>query len=402
MKYIWKYKTPEGFDDLVMSGDGEALTALRFEGSREGERSREESVESRETPVFRETRRWLDEYFAGRDPGFTPNYRIEDLTEFRAEVIDELKRIPFGATVSYGDIAKAIAKRHGGAKVSARAVGGAVGWNPIGIIIPCHRVIGADNGLTGYGGGLGNKISLLAHEGSDLFDVRLSAPKDRKDEIDGKFVRLCIQAVNRAAARHGLGRAMCEENGGPTIWLDALAEENDGLAAPFIFDECSDDDAKLLLGSFIDFRSLYQYDLALQLSRLLARRGALVRARMGRILAKTDWKSGGANGLLLSYLASRKGSDPLICRLLDTVCEDNRDGLFLACWHSSGKKVQKCLKRKFENWIEGDASWGSGTGEAWWLGAFLSKWTSERTFPYEQLQTLTQWHLERQLPPTPL
>ena len=89
MEYIWKYKTPEGFDDLVMSGDGEALTGLWFAGSRDAVR-RGEAVELRETPVFRETCRWLDEYFAGRDPGFTPNYRIEDLTEFRAEVIDEL------------------------------------------------------------------------------------------------------------------------------------------------------------------------------------------------------------------------------------------------------------------------------------------------------------------------
>ncbi len=397
MEYIWKYKTPEGFDDLVMSGDGEALTGLRFAGPRDSLR-RGAAVELRETPVFRETCRWLDEYFAGRDPGFTPNYRIEDLTEFRAEVIDELKRIPFGATVSYGDIAKAISKKHGGAKVSARAVGGAVGWNPICIIIPCHRVIGADNGLTGYGGGLGNKISLLAHEGSDLFDVRLSAPNDRKDEIDGVFVRRCIQAVNRAAALHDFGRAKCEEDDGrTTIWLDALTGWGE-FDAPFIFDECSDDDAKLLLESFIDFRSLYQYDLAVQLSRLLARRGALVRGRMGRVIVKTDWSSYVSNGLLLSYLASRKGSDPLICRLLDIVGEDNRDGLFLACWHSSGKKVQKCLKRKFESWIESDASWGGGTGEAWWLGAFLSKWTKEQTFSYEELQALTQWCLEYQMP----
>jgi len=398
MKYIWKYKTPEGFDDLVMSGDGEVLTGLWFAGSCDTTRCGE-SAESRETPVFRETCRWLDEYFAGREPDWKPRYRIEGLTEFREDVVGEMLRIPYGATVSYGDIAKAISKKHGGTKVSARAVGGAVGWNPICIIVPCHRVIGADNGLTGYGGGLGNKISLLAHEGSDLFDVRLSAPRGRKDEIDGKFVRRCIQAVNRAAARHGLGRARCEEqDDGTTIWLEALLDGHGEFVAPFIFDECSDDDAKLLLESFIDFRSLYQYDLAFQLSRLLARRGALVRARMGRVLAKTDWRLYGSNGLLLAYLASRKGSDPLICRLLDTVCEDNREGLFLACWHSSGKKLQKCLKRKFEEWIASDASWGNGTGEEWWLGAFLSKWTVERTFPYEQLQTLTQWHLERQLP----
>ena len=204
--------------------------------------------------------------------------------------------------------------------------------------------------------------------------------------------------MNRAAALHGLGRARCEENDGTTILLDALTDGWGEFAAPFIFDECSDDDAKLLLESFIDFRSLYQYDLAVQLSRLLARRGVLVRARMGRILAKTDWSSYGSNGLLLSYLASRKGSDPLICRLLDTVGEDNRDGLFLACWYSSGKKVQKCLRRKFESWIESDDSWGGSTGEVWWLGAFLSKWTKEQTFSYEELQLLTQWYLEHQMP----
>ena len=399
MKYIWKYKTPEGFDDLVMEADGEVLTGLWFEGSRDVAARLGDAVELSDTPVFRETCRWLDEYFAGRDPGFTPSYRIEGLTDFRKDVITELLRIPYGATVSYGDIAKAISKKHGGANVSARAVGGAVGWNPICIIVPCHRVIGADNGLTGYGGGLGNKVSLLAHEGSDMFDVRLSAPKGRKEEIDGKFVRRCIQAVNRAAARHGLGRARCEEkDGGATIWLDALTDGSCEFTASFIFDECSDDDAKLLLESFIDYRALYQYDLAFQLSRLMARRGSLVRARMGRILAKTDWRSYGSNGLLLSYLASRKGSDALVCRLLDEVGEDSRDGLFLACWYLAGKRVQKRLKCKFEEWIAADASWGDGTGEAWWLGAFLSKWTAEGTFPYEQLQSLTQWHLERQLP----
>ena len=163
MNYIWKYKTPGGFDDLVMCGDDEALTGLWFEGSRDGLRAIS-GCERRETPVFRDARRWLDGYFAGRDPVFTPDYRIEGLTPFRQAVIDEMQRIPYGATVSYGDIARAIAKKRGG-RVSAQAVGGAVGWNPICIIIPCHRVIGADGSLTGYGGGMENKVSLLAHEG---------------------------------------------------------------------------------------------------------------------------------------------------------------------------------------------------------------------------------------------
>ena len=161
--YIWKYKTPEGFDDLAMFGDDETLIGLWFEGSRDDWRNTHE-CERRETPAFRDARRWLDEYFAGHDPGFMPNYRIEGLTPFRQAVIDEMLRIPYGATVSYGDIAKAIEKKRGG-RVSAQAVGGAVGWNPICIIIPCHRVIGADGSLTGYGGGLENKVSLLAHEG---------------------------------------------------------------------------------------------------------------------------------------------------------------------------------------------------------------------------------------------
>ena len=164
MEYIWKYKTPEEFDDLVMSGDGETLTGLWFEGSRDDWRNTRECKRC-ETPVFRDTCRWLDEYFAGHDPGFVPNYRIDGLTPFRKAVINELLRIPYGATVSYGDIAKAIAKKSGG-RVSAQAVGGAVGWNPICLVIPCHRVIGADGSLTGYGGGLGNKMSLLAHEGA--------------------------------------------------------------------------------------------------------------------------------------------------------------------------------------------------------------------------------------------
>ena len=166
MEYSRKYKTPEGFDDLVMCGDDEALTGLWFEGSRDDVHEAR-GYESRETPAFHDARRWLDEYFAGRDPDFTPNYRIEGLTPFRQAVIDEMLRIPYGATVSYGRIAKAIAKKRGG-MVSAQAVGGAVGWNPICIIIPCHRVIGADGSLTGYGGGLANKESLLAHEGVDV------------------------------------------------------------------------------------------------------------------------------------------------------------------------------------------------------------------------------------------
>lgn len=162
-----KYKTPQGFDDLWMVSDGEELTGLWFEGSR-GLLKRRLGRAERDGAVFRETRRWLDIYFSGRQPDFTPRYRMDGLTPFRREVVDAMRAIPFGETATYGDIAAALAKKHGIAKMSAQAVGGAVGWNPICIIVPCHRVIGANGNLTGYGGGIMNKVRLLSLEGHDM------------------------------------------------------------------------------------------------------------------------------------------------------------------------------------------------------------------------------------------
>ena len=158
-----KYKTPQGFDDMWMSSDGEVLTGLWFEGSRGLLKHRLDCAE-RDVPVFRETRRWLDIYFSGRQPDFTPRYRMDGLTPFRREVVEAMLAIPFGETATYGDIAAALAKKHGIAKMSAQAVGGAVGWNPICIIVPCHRVVGANRSLTGYGGGIKNKVGLLSLE----------------------------------------------------------------------------------------------------------------------------------------------------------------------------------------------------------------------------------------------
>ena len=216
VKCIWRYKTPAGFDDLVMCGDEESLTGLWFRGSRDGERSGG-SLRTRDTPVFRETCRWLDEYFAGREPDFTPNLRIEGATPFRQEVL---------------------------------------------------------GGLTGYGGGLGNKVSLLALEGADFFAANISSPKASRPDVDEKLMEL-----------------------------------------------------------------------------------------------------------------------------LDIVAEEKRDGIFCACWDSTSARVQTSLKRRFEGWVEDDVVWGEGTAR--WLGAFLSKWTREHTFSYEQLKVLTQWYLERQLASSP-
>ena len=165
MKKTYKaiYKTPRGFSDMLMMSDGDVLTGLHFVDSCKVV-GRCHDCGERDIPVFCETRRWLDEYFGGREPGFKPPYRIDELTPFRKDVINAMLEIPFGETATYGDIATAIAKKRGMKKMSAQAVGGAVGWNPVCIIIPCHRVIGANGSLVGYGGGIKNKVALLEHE----------------------------------------------------------------------------------------------------------------------------------------------------------------------------------------------------------------------------------------------
>ena len=149
---------------MWMISDGEMLTGLWFEGSCGLLKNRLDCAE-RDVPVFRETRRWLDIYFSGHQPDFTPHYRMDGLTPFRREVVDAMLAIPFGAIATYGDIAAVLARKHGIAKMSAQAVGGAVGWNPICIIVPCHRVVGAGQSLVGYGGGIRNKAGLLSLEG---------------------------------------------------------------------------------------------------------------------------------------------------------------------------------------------------------------------------------------------
>ena len=154
------YCTPDGLDTLVMTSDGQVLTGLGFVADSDGCIS----GGSPDLPVFRETRRWLDIYFSGRDPGFLPPYCLDGATPFRLAVLREVLAIPFGATATYGSIAARLAQRRGLARMSAQAVGQAVGWNPVCLVIPCHRVVGAGGAPTGYGGGLPNKLALLRHE----------------------------------------------------------------------------------------------------------------------------------------------------------------------------------------------------------------------------------------------
>lgn len=163
MVYQWIYKTPDGLDDLYMSSDGEYLTGLWFAGSKDASKHSIQGKE-KELPIFQETLSWLDIYFSGKEPDFIPKYKIQGLTAFRQEVLDILTTIPYGKTLTYGEIAEKIARNRGMKRMSSQAVGQAVGWNPICIIIPCHRVMGANGKLTGYGGGIRNKEALLKLE----------------------------------------------------------------------------------------------------------------------------------------------------------------------------------------------------------------------------------------------
>ena len=158
MTYAAYYFSPLG--RIVLMSDGTALTELDFA---EGVPEVSAVHTQKDLPVFREVCRWLDVYFAGRDPGALPPLAPHG-TAFQQAVWKVLRGIPYGTTTTYGGIAARIAAARGG-RMSAQAVGGAVGRNPISIIIPCHRVIGADGNLTGYAGGLDKKEYLLRLEG---------------------------------------------------------------------------------------------------------------------------------------------------------------------------------------------------------------------------------------------
>lgn len=182
MTYIWKYDTPLEFDNMLISSDGKYLTGLWFIDSKDASKHVGDFKE-KALPIFKETCKWLDIYFSGEVPDFIPKYKIENLTPFREEVFKIMNTIPFGSVLTYQDIAKTIALKKGIKKMSNRAVGGAVGWNPIGIIIPCHRVIGSKGNLTGYGGGIKNKIALLTHEKNDMSKYSISKKGTIYDKV---------------------------------------------------------------------------------------------------------------------------------------------------------------------------------------------------------------------------
>lgn len=165
MVYTQHYTSPLG--GITMASDGAALMGLWFDGQKYFADSIKGECQEKSLAIFDDTARWLDIYFSGSEPDFMPKINING-TPFRKSVAEIMLTIPYGKTMTYGEIARKIAEQRGSAKMSAQAVGGAVGHNSISIIIPCHRVVGTNGSLTGYAGGIDRKIQLLKLEHADM------------------------------------------------------------------------------------------------------------------------------------------------------------------------------------------------------------------------------------------
>lgn len=165
MTYTQHYNSPLG--GMLIAADDIGLTGLWFDGQKYFANDLPEEHAEQETAIISQAKRWLDIYFEGSEPDFIPSLHPIG-SDFRKDVWDILLQIPYGQTTTYGDIARQLAKKLGLSKMSAQAVGGAVGHNEISIIIPCHRVVGTNGSLTGYAGGIDKKIKLLELERCDM------------------------------------------------------------------------------------------------------------------------------------------------------------------------------------------------------------------------------------------
>ena len=163
MIYTSTYQSPIG--NLLIASKDNKLVGLWMENQKYYlSNFKEEIVEIENLEILERTKKWLDRYFNGEKPKINELEISPIGSEFRKSVWEILKNIPYGEVITYNDIAKELAKQKGIKKMSAQAVGGAVGHNPISIIIPCHRVVGTNGSLTGYAGGIKKKIYLLEHE----------------------------------------------------------------------------------------------------------------------------------------------------------------------------------------------------------------------------------------------
>ncbi|MEY8431799.1 methylated-DNA--[protein]-cysteine S-methyltransferase [Lachnospiraceae bacterium 48-42] len=165
MQYTTTYQSPLG--EILLAADEIGLTGLWFEGEKFYAEGLDPVNEEKDIPVFDDVKRWLDNYFSGQEPDFIPPLHMFG-SDFRQCVWTILREIPYGETTTYGALARRIAAERGLERISAQAVGGAVGHNEISIIVPCHRVVGADGSLTGYAGGIQRKVELLTLEGVDM------------------------------------------------------------------------------------------------------------------------------------------------------------------------------------------------------------------------------------------
>ena len=166
------YDSPLG--KILLAADEEGMTGVWFETQKYFAAKLPPEHEEGTMPVLGDACRWLDVYFSGREPDFTPKLHLIG-SDFRQAVWALLLQIPYGQTVTYGELARQLAEKQGRPRMSAQAVGGAVGHNKISIIIPCHRVVGTGGSLTGYAGGIDRKVKLLALEQADM--TRFFVPK---------------------------------------------------------------------------------------------------------------------------------------------------------------------------------------------------------------------------------
>ena len=164
MQYINHYQSPMG--GMLLAADETGLTGLWFEGAKYYGDHLDPEHEKRDTPVLERAKEWLAVYFSGEEPRFCPPLHLKG-TPFQLAVWQILQKIPYGKTITYGQIAKEIAALKGLPHMSAQAVGSAVGHNKISVIVPCHRVVGTDGSLTGYAGGIDKKKRLLMLEQTD-------------------------------------------------------------------------------------------------------------------------------------------------------------------------------------------------------------------------------------------
>ncbi|MEG6616362.1 methylated-DNA--[protein]-cysteine S-methyltransferase [Peptococcaceae bacterium 1198_IL3148] len=160
---------PSSLGIITLACDGSSLVGLWIEGQKyHGDTILEDMIESNDMPIFDTTKKWLDRYFAGEKPDISELPLAPVGGKFRQGVWNILCEIPYGKVITYGDIAKKMAAKMNKESMSSQAVGGAVGHNPISIIIPCHRVVGSNGSLTGYAAGVHTKVKLLELEGADM------------------------------------------------------------------------------------------------------------------------------------------------------------------------------------------------------------------------------------------